>query len=119
MIKKKIKNNKNLSRKLQKIILILANIILLSLFAISCVKNNNQIRDPRIIDTYDSPSQYYGRPLSKSYSNPYAIIESQRYIDNDFYYRSPIQRQYIENYYNPNNYRQSQKTRNRNYIRRP
>jgi hypothetical protein len=55
----------------------------------SCNKNSSEELDLGTIKTYSSPSAYYGKPISRIYTNPYDPYGKDYYFDHDQYYVPP------------------------------
>lgn len=76
---------------------ILPFLILMIACLTSCLKDDkrNWSSDYYKIRTYNSPSAYYGKPISRIYTNPYS--RSDYYFDNDQHYVPPTG--YGQNFY--------------------
>jgi hypothetical protein len=68
------------------------------------------LRSGQIIRTYDSPSAYYQKPITRIYTNPYNPGGGDIYFDNDNYYVPPKNYGINTDNYNP---------RYRNYAPKP
>jgi len=91
----------------------LISLLILALFFTSCSSDSKKEYYPktlgRTIQTYNSPSAYYGKSISRTYVNPY-VVKKNRYYDNDRYYVPPKEYRYSNIYdnYDPR-YRKKEK----------